>query len=353
MEQQGRRRRRRRRRRRYILRQRVRLGITCMVLAIGFAVILTLAWQDKKTAYSTRLESSLYSHALHQETLYASTLCTGISQTSPGEYGIDTQTLTSAAVFDINGRQTLYADSIFERRYPASMTKLMTAFLALKYGNLDDIVTVGKNATVFEPEAVLCGLREGDRITLYDLLCGLLLCSGNDNGVAIAEHISGSVEDFAELMNREAWQLGATHSHFLNPHGLHEDDHYTTAYDLYLIFQACLQDSRFVDIISMKSYTGTITSTDGAVRQSTWYPTNYYTSGNRPFPEGVQVIGGKTGTTNEAGSCVILYSLSEENQSYISIVTGADSKAELYENMDLLLSVPAIVENTHSESIGE
>lgn len=353
MEQQRRRRRRRRRRRQYIVRQRILLGMVCMVLAIGFAIILNFAGRYRETAYSTKLESSLYSHALYQETLYASSLCTGISQTSPGEYGIDTQTLTSAAVFDINNHQTLYADSIFETRYPASMTKLMTAFLALKYGNLDDVVTVGKNATVFEPEAVLCGLREGDRITLYDLLCGLLLPSGNDNGVAIAEHISGSVEDFAALMNKEAWQLGATHSHFMNPHGLHEEEHYTTAYDLYLIFQACLQDSRFLDIISMESYTATITSADGTVRQSTWYPTNYYTSGNRSFPEGVQIIGGKTGTTNEAGSCLILYSLYGENQPYISIVTGADSKAELYENMDLLLSVPATIENTHSESIGD
>ena len=343
--QRKRRRRRRRRNRRYILKQRLIRGMYGMVLAIGCIVVLIVAWQGRKTAYSTKLESSLYGHALYQENLYAVSLCTGVSRTSPGEYGIDTQTLTSAAIFDINNRQTLYADDIFETCYPASTTKLMTAFLALKYGNPDDVVTVGKNVTNLEPEAVSCGLREGDRITLYDLLCGLLLYSGNDNGVAIAEHISGSVEDFAELMNQEARKLGATHSHFMNPHGLHEDEHYTTAYDLYLIFQACLQDSRFVDIISMVSYTGTITSADGTVRQSTWWPTNYYKSGNRSFPEGVQVIGGKTGTTNEAGSCLILYSLCGENQPYITIVMGADNKTELYENMDLLLSVPMNIEN--------
>ena len=121
-------------------------------------------------------------------------------------------------------------------------------------------------------------------MTLYDLLCGLLLRSGNDCGVAIAEHISGSVEAFAELMNSEAKALGATGSHFVNPHGLHNENHYTTAYDLYLIFNACIQDQRFMDIISMDSYTMNLTGADGTTRTFDVVPTNYYSSGKINAP---------------------------------------------------------------------
>lgn len=98
---------------------------------------------------------------------------------------------------------------------------------------------------------------------MYDLICGLLLQSGNDCAAAIAEHISGSQEAFAELMNTEAKQLGATGTHFVNPHGLHDENHYTTTYDLYLMFNEALKDQAFLDIISMNSYTAKVTSADG------------------------------------------------------------------------------------------
>lgn len=143
----------------------------------------------------------------------------------------------------------VYGFRLYDKLYPASTTKIMTAYLALKYGNLDDIVTVSEHATDFNWDEVTSGLRTGDQVSLYDLVCGLMLRSGNDCGTAIAEHISGSEEAFAELMNREARALGATGTHFTNPHGLHDENHYTTAYDLYLIFNACLKDERFVEII--------------------------------------------------------------------------------------------------------
>ena len=95
-----------------------------------------------------------------------------------------------------------------------------------------------------------------------------MLCSGNDCGTAIAEHISGSEEAFAELMNTEAAKLGATGTHFVNPHGLHDDDHYTTAYDLYLIFNAACKYQLFMDIISMDSYSAEITGADGECKNS-------------------------------------------------------------------------------------
>ena len=210
----------------------------------------------------------------------------------------------------------------------------MTAYIALKYGNLDDQITVSANATDFNWDESVCGLQTGDTLTLYDLLCGLMLQSGNDAGTAIAEYISGSEEDFAELMNEEAASLGATGTHYVNPHGLHDENHYTTAYDLYLIFNAALKNEKFLEIISLDSYSASITGADGTVRTQVWEPTNYYSAGLATPPDGVRVVGGKTGTTDEAGNCVVLYDLDSENQPYISVIMGAPDKDSLYIEMN-------------------
>ena len=172
---------------------------------------------------------------------------------------------------------------------------------------------------------------------MYDLVCGLLLHSGNDCGTAIAEHIAGSEEAFAEMMNEEAASLGATGTHFVNPHGLHDENHYTTAYDLYLIFNECIKDERFVEIISMDSYDGTLTGADGTVRKETWTPTQAYGAGEATEPTGIRVLGGKTGTTELAGNCVILYDEDLNEHPYISVIMGADGPTRLYEQMNELM----------------
>ena len=120
--------------------------------------------------------------------------------------------------------------------FQLAQRKILTLYLALKYGTLSDIVTVSDNAVAVPSDSSVAGLRSGVQLTLEDLLYGLMLPSGNDSAVAIAEHISGSVDAFVELMNKEANALGATNSHFVNPHGYHDENHYTTAYDLYLSF---------------------------------------------------------------------------------------------------------------------
>ena len=153
-----------------------------------------------------------------------------------------------------------------DRLFPASTTKILTLYLALKYGTLSDVVTVSENAASVPSDSSVAGLRAGEQLTLEDLLYGLMLPSGNDSAVAIAEHISGSEEAFVELMNKEANALGATNSHFANPHGYQDEDHYTTAYDLYLIFNQGILNSKFVDIISAPSYTADIKEQDGTVR---------------------------------------------------------------------------------------
>ena len=120
----------------------------------------------------------------------------------------------------------------------------MTALLALENGNLEDTVTISKTAAAasFPSDAQVCGLREGEVWTLEDLLNALLLYSGNDAASAIAEHIAGTEESFVNMMNSRARELMANNTHFTNPHGLHDDEHYTTAYDLYLIFNECIKN---------------------------------------------------------------------------------------------------------------
>ena len=153
--------------------------------------------------------------------------------------------------------------------------------------------------------------------------------------------MAGSVEGFAQMMNEEAQSLMATNTHFVNPNGLHDADHYTTAYDLYLIFNECIRHQEFIDIIATPQYTVNITGADGAVRQADWMQTNYYASGRAEQPVGASVVGGKTGTTNEAGNCLILLEKGANDENYISIVMGAVSKSLLYQNMTAMInSIP-------------
>lgn len=310
------------------------IGIGCVLLS---ASMLFCGCSSKEVSYAESYEAVQYTKDLYRGTLFAEDLCVASEDVALEGYTED-PTFHAAGLFDLEEEKVLYADRIHERLYPASTTKLMTAYLALKYGNMEDVVTVGENATSFAPDEQVCGLQTGDKLTLYDLFAGLMLYSGNDCATAIAEHISGNVTEFAELMNQEAWSLGAVNSHFVNPHGLQNEEHYTTAYDLYLIFNACAKDERFLDLISQKEYSVSITGADGTVRNDVWAATNYYSSGEAEIPEGITVFGGKTGTTNEAGNCVILYEEDPEGKPYISVIMGAADKPTLYQYMSQLLT---------------
>ena len=221
----------------------------------------------------------------------------------------------------------------------------MTALVALENGNLSDVVTVNVDESDFAADEQTCGLKRGDQLTLEALLNGLLLHSGNDNANAIAEYIGGSVEEFAKMMNKKAAELMATGTHFVNPSGLHDDDHYTTAYDIYLIFNECVKNEDFVDIIDKKDYKAEITGADGTKREVTWEASNYYAQGTVELPEHAKIIGGKTGTTKKAGNCLVLLNESQDGKPYISIVMGAKSKDLLYQDMTTLIQGIASTEN--------
>lgn len=214
-----------------------------------------------------------------------------------------------AGAFNLSTGQVVYAKNLYERLYPASTTKILTAYLALKYcDDLDAYVTVSENAANQAADSSVCDLKAGDSVKLRDLLYGMMLRSGNDAAIAIAEHVSGSVEAFAELMNQEAAAMGATQTHFVNPNGLPDANHYTTVYDMYLIFAKALENQMFSEIIAAKSYDVIYTNAQGEAVEKTWENTNLYLTGDAKTPEGFTILGGKTGTTGEAGYCLVLYS---------------------------------------------
>ncbi len=249
-------------------------------------------------------------------------------------------TAVSAACFDLNKAEVIYSKDIFERVYPASTTKLLTAYVASKYTNPSDIVTISKdNCGIEIAGAQLTGFKAGDTITMEDLLYCLLMFSANDAAVAIAEHVSGSVDAFCKLMNTEAKSIGATGTHFTNPHGLQDPNHYTTAYDIYLIFNECLKDPFLKGIMTGSSHISHIYSTDGTVRDYEVVPTNYYAKGLSTAPDGIKVLCGKTGETIAAKNCLIIYSETEDGHRYITELFKAKDRDTVYREMNLLLEI--------------
>ena len=267
---------------------------------------------------------------------FASELCVAEGDVNADQ--VDLSMASGAALFDLNDKTTLYAKNIHEKLYPASLTKIMTALVAMENGSGDMLLTASENVTKLESGAQTCGIKEGDQMTLNQALHLLLINSANDAAVLIAEGIAGSIEGFSEMMNAEALNLGATNTHFVNPHGLSDDNHYTTVYDMYLITNAAIQYDRFNEIIHMKEYQTVYYDKSGNAKDLSVNSTNYYLQGNADAPSGITVLGGKTGTTNAAGHCLVLVSRDTSGNPYISVIMRAESREDLYDEMSSLLS---------------
>ena len=213
----------------------------------------------------------------------------------------------SALVIDTVTGATLFSQNEDEVIYPASTTKLLTALLALEYCSLDEIVTFSETAVDLESDASSIDAVAGEEMTLEDALYGLLLPSGNDCANAIAEHVAGSIDAFVELMNEKAEELGCTNSHFVNPNGLHDSDHYTTASDMYLIAKEAFSNSTIKEIISCASYTIDATNMSD---ERTFTNSNYLIQTDSSYYNST-VIGGKTGYTDSAGRALVILSQSD------------------------------------------
>lgn len=227
----------------------------------------------------------------------------------------------------------LYAKNATEALYPASTTKLMTALLTLENCSLDEIVTYSSTAVLsLEPGSSHIGLRVGEQLTVRDSLYGLLLPSANEVANGLAELVSGSIEAFAEKMNGRAAELGAVNTHFTNANGLHDDSHYTCAYDLALIMQACIQIPTFVEIDSAPTYVRPADSLlnkeipMGSTHKMMRENTEYYDP---------DVICGKTGWTQQAGRCLVTYA-ERDGLSLICVVMKSEEPHQYQDTKSLL-----------------
>lgn len=268
---------------------------------------------------------------------FASDLC--VSPASHNPDGLTLESLSQKALlFNLDTNTVLFSQGIYDRAYPASITKIMTAMLAIKYGNMEDTVVITDTDVTLEEGSQMSGMTAGDVTTMDDLFHTLMVYSANDAAMAIAQHIGGSVEHFVDMMNDEAKRLGMTGTHFVNPHGLHEDNHYTTAYDIYLMLNAAFKYPQFYDAMQMNVYNLTVTRADGSSVSFRLDSTDKYLTGEKTAPEGVTVIGGKTGTTSKAGACLSLITQNSYGQPFISVILNAQTKSILYQDMNLLLS---------------
>lgn len=220
----------------------------------------------------------------------------------------------AAIVYDRSSGAILFGKNENDVRKMASTTKIMSAIIVIENSNLDDIVTVSSKSAGTGGSRL--GLHTNDKITVRDLLYGLLLCSGNDAAVALAEHVGGDILGFSELMNKKCTELNLSSSHFVTPHGLDNNDHYTTAYELALIADYALKNETFCNIVGTKSYTVTINNSSKTLSNT-----------NELLGSLNGVYGVKTGFTNGANRCLVT-SVKRGNLDLISVVLGADTKKD-------------------------
>ncbi len=243
----------------------------------------------------------------------------------------------AAVVIERSTGSILYGKNQDEQRKMASTTKIMTATIVLEnVTNLSEIVTVSQKAASIGGSRL--GLSTNCKITVKDLLYGLMLCSGNDAAVALAEFVGGSVAGFADLMNQKALDLGLQNTHFVTPHGLDNDNHYTTAYELAILTNYALENENFAKIVKTKNYTISINNSPKSISN---------TNELLGYLDGV--YGVKTGFTNGANRCLVS-ACKRNNMDIICIVLGADTKK--FRTQDSIKLIDYVFSNFEMIDIG-
>lgn len=236
----------------------------------------------------------------------------------------------SAILMDIDTGSILYAKNIHKKSYPASTTKLLTCLIAVEQGNLDDMVSFSDTAIFSVPtDGSKIGMDVGESITLEQSLYGILVGSANEVANAVGEYISGSLEEFINLMNERAAQLGCTDSHFMNTNGLHDDNHYTSAYDLALISAAFFQNDMLCKIGNTDRYefTATATQPDDFILKNK----HRLITGEDPYDG---ILGGKTGYTDQARQTLV--TCAEQNgMRLVCVVFKEESPSQFTDTIEL------------------
>jgi len=249
---------------------------------------------------------------IDNETIDVSTELNSFTDTSTETIKEPDVNSRACVVIDRKTNSVLFGKNENTKKKMASTTKIMTATIIIEKCNLSDTIEISKKAAGTGGSRL--GLKTGDKITVLDLLYGLMLRSGNDAAVALAEYAGGDINGFAELMNAKALELGLTNTHFETPHGLDSNEHYTTAYELAILSNYALNNPTFAKIVGTKNYTITINGSPKALSNTNELLGNM---------EGVYGI--KTGFTNGANRCLVT-ACKRNNIDIICVVLGADTK---------------------------
>ena len=229
----------------------------------------------------------------------------------------------SSILMETSTGKILYEKNANEVSFPASTTKIMTAILTVENCKLDDVATVSHNAVYSIPyDYTHASLKEGEELTIEQLLYALMIPSANDAAIVLAEHISGSVEEFAKLMNKRAEELGCKNTHFVNPNGIHSKDHTSTSYDLALMGKFAMQNSIIRKIVSTTQFTLPATNKYSKADRTFNNSNDLLNTYSRYYYEGT--TGVKTGYTGEAGNCIIA-SAKKNDFEVILVVLGGES----------------------------
>ncbi len=229
----------------------------------------------------------------------------------------------SAIVMEASTGLILYEKKANKKHYPASITKIMTALLCLENSSLDEVVTFSREAVYgIESGSSHIAIDVGEKLTMKDTLYGIMLESANEACLGAAEHVAGSVNAFVDMMNEKAESLGCKNTHFANPNGLHNDNHYTTAYDMALISQAALKNKKFREITGTKAYTIPKTNLKGP---RTWIKNHHQMLNGYKYHkyEYDYCIGGKTGYTVKAGHTLVTFA-EKNGMTLICVLMKAD-----------------------------
>ena len=239
----------------------------------------------------------------------------------------------SAILIEPTTGTIIYEKDPHKKMYPASITKIMTALLAIENCKMNDTVVYSKknlDSLTAEDSNIQC--QVGEKMSVKDCLYALMLSSANETATALAEHIAGSSEAFAKLMNERAKQAGATDTHFANPNGLHDDNHYVTAYDMSMIMKAAIQYPVFLDVIHTTKYT--IPANNKRTEPFQSYQRHKMLFTTSPYYD-ADVIGGKTGYTDQAGKTLVTYA-KRGNVSLISVVLKSNGEQVFDDTKKLL-----------------
>jgi len=244
---------------------------------------------------------------------------------------------TYGVLISLKDMNILAEKSANAKMYPASMTKVMSLIVAYEHlENLTDTVTV--TSTLIDPlyraGASLAGFAPGETVTVLDLLYGMVLPSGAEASAALAEYIAGSEENFALLMNEKAAEMGLTSTHFTNCTGLHDDNHYSTAVEMAMILAYAMKHEVCAEILSTHKYTTTPTEKhpEGVLLESTMLSRMYGTE-----PDGVTILAGKTGYTNEGRHCLMSYATDDvTGEAYVFVTADCEEKfGPVFEAFDI------------------